>query len=321
MFLESLTIKNFRKFRDTNNTIHFVDSKSIKTQTEQDEPSLIAPSSTLIIGKNNTGKTTIARALSMVSGKIKPSAHDFNVNYLKSLIQLYEESESSQQKIDGLETPHLEFVLNVRVNITVLGEDCGDLVNNLYQFAHISSNTPDLITIIVRCQIKEEAEFRNQLKNIINADYSTLPQKNAVLLQKLEKLSDYMRNEKLYKITHHTASGSEVTEPGLEKLIKIKEIKANRPLDDDNVLSKLYQRIISSQLTDSEQAMLDLHKNIDAINTLINNTVIGKGEAITDILKEIEKNNHVGMGLSGDVTEDTILRRLIKYSFSEGEDY
>lgn len=85
MFLESVTIKNFRKFRDKNNTIYFVDSKAIKAREKEDKSSLIAPSSTLIIGKNNTGKTTVARALNLVSEKKKPSAYDFNMDYLRTL--------------------------------------------------------------------------------------------------------------------------------------------------------------------------------------------------------------------------------------------
>jgi predicted ATP-dependent endonuclease of OLD family len=320
MFLESVTIKNFRKFRDNNNTIYFVDSKAIKAGEKEDKTSLIAPSSTLIIGKNNTGKTTVARALNLVSMKKKPSAYDFNMDYLRTLIAAYELKLEDEGSVDGLDTPHLEFKLSVRVNITELEDNRSDIVNNLYQFVPISSETPDLVTIIVRCEVKEEEAFRNQLVNIINADYSKFKETKLLSLKKLEKLCDFMKDDKLFKLTYHTASGVEVTDPSIDELIKVKEIKANRHLSD-HVLSDIYQKIISSQFSANEEDKKRLGEEIDKINELIDNSVSDKGETITGVLKEIESNNHVGVGLSGDVTEDLILKRLIRYSFSEGEDY
>ncbi|WP_196140730.1 AAA family ATPase [Aliikangiella sp. G2MR2-5] len=320
MFLESVTIKNFRKFRDKNNTIYFVNSKAIKAREKEDKSSLIAPSSTLIIGKNNTGKTTVARALNLVSEKKKPSAYDFNMDYLRTLIEAYELKFKEEGFVDGLETPHLEFKLTVRVNINEFEDEGSDIVNNLYQFVSISSEIPDLVTIIVRCQIKEEEAFRNQLVSIINADYSKFKDTKLSSLRKLEKLCDFMKDDKLFKLTYHTASGVEVTDPSIGELIKVKEIKANRHLSD-HVLSDIYQKIISSQFSANEEDKKRLGEEIDKINELIDNSVSDKGETITEVLKEIESNNHVGVGLSGDVTEDLILKRLIRYSFSEGEDY
>lgn len=320
MFLESLEIKNFRKFRDKNNTIYFVDSKSIKVDEEGGEASLIAPSSTLIIGKNNTGKTTVARALSLVAEQKKPSAHDFNMEYLRELIATYESNLKSEGSVDGLETPHLEFKMKIRVNIAEPEGVRSDLVNNLYQFVTISSESPDLVTIVTRCQVKEEEAFRNQLVEIITANYFGVEDERLIRLKQMERLCDFMKDDKLFKLTYHTTSGVQVADPSLGKLIKVKEIKANRHLGD-RVLSEIYQKIISSQFSANEEDKKRLGEGIQEINSLIDGSVSDKGETITDVLKEIEKKNHVGVGLSGGVTEDLILKRLIKYNFSEGEDY
>ncbi|WP_394135553.1 AAA family ATPase [Aliivibrio fischeri] len=60
MHLESLTIKNYRKFRTSHNTVCFVEPEVIELDTEKTRvTSVISPSTTLIIGKNNAGKTTI----------------------------------------------------------------------------------------------------------------------------------------------------------------------------------------------------------------------------------------------------------------------
>ena len=58
MYLKSLQITNFRKFGTTENIIEFVDSKD---NLQQDIN--IALPTTLIVGKNNSGKTTITKAL------------------------------------------------------------------------------------------------------------------------------------------------------------------------------------------------------------------------------------------------------------------
>lgn len=323
MFLESLRIKNFRKFRDKNNIIHFVSSKSISaTNKDESESSLISPSSTLIIGKNNTGKTTVARALTLISDKKKkPSAYDFNIDYLRCLISKYEAKLEQNENLDGMETPCLEFELKVRVAISD-SEDIGsDLVNNLYQFVMISSETPDLVSIIVKCQMKEDQAFRNQLASIIKESHSENEEnKQLGYFNKLEKLCEYMDDEKLFKLTYYTAAGIEVSDPSLSELIKIKEIRANRHLGD-HVLTENFQKIIISQFKSNEDDKKKLGDEIDNINELIRNSVQGKGISISDVLKEIENSNHVGVRLSGNVTEELILKQLIKYSFSEGDDY
>ena len=58
MYLKSLKIENFRKFGTTENIIEFVDSKDNLQQNIN-----LALATTLIVGKNNSGKTTITKAL------------------------------------------------------------------------------------------------------------------------------------------------------------------------------------------------------------------------------------------------------------------
>ena len=55
MYLKKLSIEHFRKFGDANNTIQFAASKDYKAEKYLN----IAPKTTLIVGKNNSGKTTI----------------------------------------------------------------------------------------------------------------------------------------------------------------------------------------------------------------------------------------------------------------------
>lgn len=322
MYLESLTIKNFRKFKDKNNTVYFVGSKEIKAEQEEEGASLVAPSSTLIIGKNNSGKTTIAEALNFIANKKKPKAHDFNIGYLRDLLQCYEKALNDGGITEELKPPSLEFKLSIRINIAETeGEDEGDLVNNLYQFVQISSSHPDLVEIIIKCQTREDEVFRNEILNIITADYSHIKEDELISLKKFEKLCDFLNADKnIYKLIYETSTGTEVPDPSLGDLIRVKEIKANRHLKE-GILSEVYQKIISTQYAENKHDRECLNKSIENINKEIDGSVGEKSGTISSVLKVIEKSNHVGVKLTGDVTEKAILRNLIKYSFSEGQDF
>ncbi|MEZ2733795.1 AAA family ATPase, partial [Aneurinibacillus aneurinilyticus] len=90
MYLKSLKVNNFRKFGLENNKIEFVDAKSFREQKEGKEIN-IAPTTTLIVGKNNSGKTTIINALDTLINKNGDfKSNDFNFSYLKKLLDQYE---------------------------------------------------------------------------------------------------------------------------------------------------------------------------------------------------------------------------------------
>jgi putative ATP-dependent endonuclease of OLD family len=76
MYLKSFRITNFRKFKTASNTIDFVNPK--KT-TEQYTPS---SATTLIVGRNNSGKTSIPAALQQAVKHLDPKGSDFNFDHL-----------------------------------------------------------------------------------------------------------------------------------------------------------------------------------------------------------------------------------------------
>ncbi|WP_265557215.1 AAA family ATPase, partial [Serratia grimesii] len=61
MYLKSIEINNFRKFGSKDNLIGFV-----KANSGDNKKSPVASSTTLIVGKNNAGKTTITKALEFI---------------------------------------------------------------------------------------------------------------------------------------------------------------------------------------------------------------------------------------------------------------
>ena len=59
MYLRKLKITHYRKFNEENNEVEFVGAQTISSDTKQFD---ISSNTTLIIGKNNAGKSTIINA-------------------------------------------------------------------------------------------------------------------------------------------------------------------------------------------------------------------------------------------------------------------
>lgn len=319
MQLHSFKIQNFRKFRDQNNVVHFVNSKAISAGEPNDgESSLVASSGTLIIGKNNAGKTTIAKALNLICTKQKPAPSDFNIDYLRGLLEQYIIAKETEENFDDLATPSLEFTIQVKVNFD---EEEGDLVNNLYQFVPISSSASDLVEIKIKYQVKEDQVLKNNIDTILSTEFTNIDDPRIIFNLRLESFREILKEETTeFNIIYLTSSNNEVKDPALNKLFNIKEIKANRHLKD-GVLSDIYRKIVSSQYIGNDANKENLQRSISKINEEIKAAVGSKSESISSVLQQIEQSNHVGVDLSGNVTESIILRNLIKYSFSDGDDY
>ena len=79
MYLKRFTIENYRKYGQDNNTISL--SNNIKSSN------LLG--STLVIGQNNAGKTSIVSALKKASGADTFIATDFNFEYLYGILDFF----------------------------------------------------------------------------------------------------------------------------------------------------------------------------------------------------------------------------------------
>lgn len=327
MYLESFTIKNYRKFGEEDNTVYFVNPSQIAhSSNHQDEDRksepLISPSSTLIIGKNNAGKSTITNALAFITEERNKSlkSSDFNIYYLKKLLNRYLEIYKADKPFENLPTPELEFILRVKIDFN----GCQDLITNLSQFITLSHNgIAEAIEIKVIYELKDTQLFHDHIKKIIKEteteeDQINTNSKNNILLEKLcELLDDKSVIE--YKVTYKNKNDTDINSFSLHNLFSIRYIRANRHLNE-NVLTSVFQRIVSSQFDDERYK--DLFKNdIKTINDTITERVQGKNESVSTILQKIEHENHVGMQLRGNVTQKSILKNLIKYSFTDGDDF
>ncbi|MBA5763191.1 AAA family ATPase [Vibrio sp. 404] len=324
MHLESLTIKNYRKFRASHNTVCFVEPEVIELGTEETRPaSVIAPSTTLIIGKNNAGKTTIANALKLLCNNEQPSASDFNLTYLNELFNQYRLAFEIDETTNfpSLDTPSIEFCLSIKVNF-----NDEDLMTHLAPFIAISEDGnegPVCVKIKVRIELAEEPEFKEEVSRIFKE--ADTEEKKKQRFEKFYSLlskttSSVSKEGNLYQTSFIDRLGDATETFSLKKLIKIKEIKANRHLKE-GVLSDVFNKIVAFQLTNDSSSREALEQNIEDINALITGNVSPKSSDISKVLGQIESSDKVDLNLSGNVTYDDIIRRLIKYNFMDGEDY
>lgn len=315
MHLESLKIVNYRKFRTEENVIHFVEPCSIE-DSELKEYSGIGPSTTLIIGKNNVGKTTIVNALKMLCESSQPKAADFNMQYLSGLFDDY-----SKGVIEKY--PELEFKIIVNVDF-----ENNDLVSVLDEFMTLQNNNSGKknIEITVKVEVSEQAAFSSAIKKII--EEKEFSERGRVdnfnhFYDLLDQNSDYLKLEeskKLFEIKYYDLNNRNVSKFTLKKLINLKEIKANRHLKED-VLSNIFNKIISFQFENDSVRKSKIKSDINEINKGITKNVEGKGDDVSSILKKIESRKHVGLKLFGNVTYDGLIKNLIKYNFSDDGDF
>ena len=155
MYLKSLQITNFRKFSNNENIIEFVDSKKSLQENIN-----IALATTLIVGKNNSGKTTITKALEILtSSSPKFYANDFNFRYLNNILTEYKEN-----NFENIPTLIFKLFIGFDKNIKT------DLVTNIFPFMTIE-NTNDSyeqsFEINIKYEIVETETFINNVKAIL----------------------------------------------------------------------------------------------------------------------------------------------------------
>jgi putative ATP-dependent endonuclease of OLD family len=343
MHLKSLEINNFRKFGSKGNVVDFV------AATNGNIKNKVAASTTLIVGKNNAGKTTIAAALKKITSNTPViNGNDFNLNYLKSFLENFQSS-SIDQKI---KFPSLEF--GVVINID---GDSGDLVTRCAKFLSIgnSSNNCDDFDLVIKIkyQISETEQFSSKLKGIIKKYHKKNPfafslkqsdlfysaikspypkEETEIFVKKLKVFNkEYYQNKSLvfskmvdlitsspFICSHNNSSGEEKKDFKLSELIDVNLITANKSLDE-NCLSKIFNKIIKYKYSlDSEVGNLELlDDKLLIVNNLITEQIKSHDESVNNVLGTIESEKRLGIKLSSDISFDDLLHNLIKYEYKE----
>lgn len=291
MYLKSLEIKNFRKFGDKNNIVEFINSKDTPEGTEIN----VAKNTTLIIGKNNSGKTTIIEALdTLVNGKFTGS--DFNFFYLKKLFEGYENENTNKQ------FPEIEFRLIIN-----LEKNENDDITNLVPLMTLEDLDDTEIELKIKIVLKESQEFLG----IMNKEISE-PENFLKIIEQMNKIG--------YETRFYRNDDIEIENFKLDKLINVVSIKANN-VSDKNSLKNAFNKIISYRFNEkhpksNEMKKEEIENELDKLNKKITR-IINKKQTkdINHTLSNVISQNNLKIFLNSDLSLDKALNNLINYQY------
>jgi len=299
MHLKSLTIENFRKFGSKDNTIEFVQSNFNNCKN-------ISLSTTLIVGKNNAGKTTVVDAFRQIIENPKLTGNNFNYKYLKELLLKYKSDKNYNV------TPHLSFTIVFGLEQETSNPE---YIQNFADFINIQkcSQGCNDIKISIFYKIQEEQIFFDDVRKIITK-HNVLDDDNS-LFRKFIKLIDKTK----FKILYYDEDGQPrgMSNFKLREIIELKYISAKRKHSEDN-LSNVFNKIVkfrygldSTQLDTLEEKMSEINSNITRH--------VGEThqDSVNHVLSQIVSKEKLGVSLRSDLTFESLLSSLIRYEFSE----
>ncbi|HGE5778982.1 TPA: Gabija anti-phage system endonuclease GajA [Bacillus pseudomycoides] len=306
MYLKNLKIYNFRKFGTDNNKIEFVDAKSFQEQRNEKEVN-IAPTTTLIVGKNNCGKTTIIKALdNLINNKDAFKANDFNFLYLKKLLEHYEQAilKSDDESKENIKTPYLQFNIGIGIE-----NKSNDLVTNIVRFMKLDDINNSELKIVIKVELVNEEVFIRDVKKLL--------EKNDNLSLRFNSFSELI-NDSDFKINYYNTDNDKIDNFNIKNLIELRPIKANN-IESEKCLSKAFSKIIEYRYkTLFEEEGENLNSTIININRTLTKLISEKHTvSINKSLEEIESNEKLQVLLRADLTFQNVMNNLIKYEYVE----
>ena len=337
MYLKSLSIKNYRKYGEEVQVINFAHSKWPEIPEDEDETEkiniteeYISKSSSLIVGKNNSGKSTIVKLLNTLQNSKSGSRSvfkytDFN---LKILSDWYHEnidnkSEEEIESIDQSYFPKLEFQL-------ILGIDDGnDLISSFEDILVVSGiktvetqENQDIaeVTIDIKYEVADEKSFKEELIKLkkSNSETDNQQDKNIVYKKEIQYRQFLGLFSSNYFVLNFYPIGKEepAKEFSLSSLLKVETIEANT-VKNDKTLSQAYNKIVSTYIKNNDIATID--KLVGAINYQVKDMVdTNIKNILQSAVSSIESTKNLKMNLHPDVTLEKIFANSIIYEYQEG---
>lgn len=287
---------NFRKFGTESNTVEFVDAESYQTQLKNDGKINVAPTTTLIVGKNNSGKSTVIQALVKLIKSNKFISSDFNFKYLKELLSSY--------TIDKANTPFIEFKIVIGID-----KNNKDLITNLIPFFTIDNVEKGELVIFAKYEVVDKVLFENHM-----ATYVLSCEENIRLKKMLQLIDD-----EEFSLNYYNCNMKKVDGFKLGSLIEITSIAANN-IHSEQCLSEAFNKIVEYRyekvidLTNRES----IQNKINEINKSLTDTIDGQHTSyINASLSKIVSKEKLQVVLSADLTFKKLMSNLIKYEYVE----
>lgn len=312
MYLKSLSITNFRKFGNKNNVIVFTEGCECvnfdDTSGSSETKINIAPKTTLIVGKNNSGKTTIINVLDVLinqNGKFK--SDDFNFQYLSKIFSGYKCDDEKSIKEN---LPSMEF--NIKIGLD--GKNSNDIFSNLYQVLSITDIETKECNISIKYQIAEDEDFVVKVNKLLKSVNET---NKPLLFDKFKHIID----ETVFNLKYYNDQNDQLTNFKLKDLIELTYIRANN-IREEKCLTNAFGKIVEYKYNNSKEneKALDLDKNIDDVNIQLSKYMKSNhSDELNKTIKKIINENKFQILLKSSLTIKTLLGNVIKYYFQEKE--
>lgn len=303
MYLKSIEINNFRKFGSKDNLIGFV-----KANSGDNKKSPVASSTTLIVGKNNAGKTTITKALEFIVDEgDKLVGSYFNFDYLNALLNKYIEDDYSK-------TPELSFILDV-----ILDNGDEDLTTNFGNFITIKDCKENKEIQSAKLKIGYEVKDKELFESNLKKGIAFLSLKKRDRVSKFKFLVDIISETQFRRIVKGL-NGRGEKNIRLKDIIDLKVISASNNIHDKRLLAKSFNKIIRYMYEVND-------RSFQSINNLVeknNNRLTGKirrthQRGIQSVLEEIVSENALAFSLRADLTFDKLMTDLVTYEYIDGD--
>ena len=340
MYLKSLSIRNYRKYGKDFQTINFAHSKWLEISDNEDEKNkinkteeYISKNSSLIVGKNNSGKSTIIKLLTTLQNTKSGSRNvfkytDFNLN---TLAEWYETKISNKSKeeiksIGKSEFPKLEFKL-------VLGIDDGnDLISSFEDILVLSGiktvetqkeqQTEEIseVTINIRYEVADTQSFSEELVNL-KTSYSEKEDQQDKKTSNYKKELKYRQFLNLFSNNYFVLNfypkdrDEPAKEFSLSPLLKVDTIEANT-IKNDKTLSQAYNKIVSTYKKNNDIKIInELVYDINyQIKSMVDDNIKG---ILQSAVSSIESTKNLEMNLHPDITLEKIFVSSIIYEYKE----
>lgn len=304
MYLKSVQMTNFRKFGTKYNIVEFVDAESYETQIKEDGKINVAPTTTLIVGKNNSGKSTVIEALKKLIKLNEFKSTDFNFQYLKQLLDIYSSDKDGTSSSDKDNTPSIEFKIIIGID-----KNNKDLITNLIPFFTLDNVEKGELVIFVKYEVVDKILFEDHIKTLV------LPFDERTRLKRMLQLIDGEE----FSLNYYDCNMQKVEGFKLGSLIEITPIAANN-IRSEQCLSDAFNKIVEYRYEKviGEGNRKDVQEQIDKINDTLTKTISDQHTVnINSSLSKIVSKEKLQVLLSADLSFKKLMSNLIKYEYVE----
>ncbi|QIK50873.1 AAA family ATPase [Jeotgalibaca porci] len=279
MYLEKMRVQNFRMLENVE--IPFLEK-------EDDELSLI-------VGKNNTGKTSILKILERILPGTSSDAFEWDDFTMKYQKQIYSELGTS----DRSKTYEIRLVLYIKYT----DNDSYDLLRPFMM--DLDENNQ---TIILEClyRIKEEQILK------LEQDIEKL------LIEEFDEFTSYMRRnlKKYFKFDYFAVSAcgkykEEATSNEIKRLIRLRRIKANRDISNkssDHSLSNISDRLYRLVEDTDDESFVEFQKAIKKTDSELTETYSNVFSEVIGVSREFGALDDMEIEILSTIQEKDLLR-------------